>query len=445
MSALTAPTRGNRRTAPRRNRPTGPTRSRRTRPAARKQRRAPWAQSAAWQSPVTTYYLIGGVTILLLVLGLVMVLSSSSIYALSATEGSNPFADFVGQASYALIAVPVAYLMSRLPVRVYRALAWPAMVGTLALQVLVFTPLVLADGGNANWVAIGPIVMQPSEFAKFGLALWLGAVLATKGKLLAHWSHVLFPALLVAALFLATVLYSHDLGTALVFIALVAGALWVAGVPMSKFVVAGCAVVALVAALAVSSASRTRRILDFLGMGAETDAHDTGYQSVHALWGLGSGGLSGVGLGASKEKWLWLPAGDNDFIFAIIGEELGLLGALLVLGLFIAMAVGMCRLIARHPDPFVKITTAAVGCWILGQAMINIGVAIGLLPVIGLPLPLVSKGGSSLVTTIAALAMVLAFARDEPGAKEALAVRRGSMRRSLAVISGRAGAGRGRG
>ena len=431
MSTLTAATR-RRRPAPATtgNRRSGPT---------RKKRQAPWAQSAAWQSPVTSYYLIGGVTILLLVLGLVMVLSSSSIYALNATEGANPFADFIGQASYALIAVPVAFAMSRLPVRAYRALAWVAMGGTLALQALVFTPLVLDDGGNANWVALGPIVLQPSEFAKFGLALWLGAVLATKGKLLAHWSHVIFPALVVSAVFLATVLYTHDLGTALVFITLVAGALWVAGVPISKFIVAACGVVALVAYLAVSSENRTQRILHFLGMGGESDPLGTGMQGRRALEGLGSGGLSGVGLGASKEKWLWLPAGDNDFIFAIIGEELGLLGCLLLLALFVALAVGLCRVIARHPDPFVKIATAAVACWIIGQAVINIGVAIGLLPVIGLPLPLVSKGGSSLVTTIAALAMVLAFARDEPGAREALAARKGSMRRSLAVISGRLG------
>lgn len=436
MSTLTAPAR--------RGKPAGG-RSRRRAATRTKQRRAPWTQSAAWQSPVTSYYLIGGVTILLLVLGLVMVLSSSSIYALNETAGTNPFADFVGQASYALIALPVGFLMSRLPVRLYRALAWPAMLATLALQALVFTPLVLGAGGNANWVALGPVVVQPSEFAKFGLALWLGAVLATKGKLLAHWSHVIFPSLVVCGLFLATVLYSHDLGTALVFIALIAGALWVAGVPVSKFVVAGCGVVALVAYLAVSSESRTRRILQFLGMGNEADPSGTGYQSDHALWGLGSGGLSGVGLGASKEKWLWLPAGDNDFIFAIIGEELGLLGCLLVLGLFVALAVGFSRVIARHPNPFVKITTAAVASWIIGQAVINIGVAIGLFPVIGLPLPLVSKGGSSLVTTIAALAMVLAFARDEPGAREALAARKGSMRRSLAVISGRVGPERRRG
>ena len=434
MSTLTAPTR----------RPT-PTTAGKGRTPTRKRRQAPWARSAAWQSPVTSYYLIGGVTILLLVLGLVMVLSSSSIYALNATEGANPFADFIGQASYALIAVPVAFAMSRLPVRIYRGLAWVAMGGTLALQALVFTPLVLAEGGNANWVAIGPIVLQPSEFAKFGLALWLGAVLATKGKLLVHWSHVLFPAVVVSAVFLGTVLYTHDLGTALVFITLIAGALWVAGVPLSKFLVGGCGVVALVAFLAVSSQSRTDRILHFLGMGGEADPLGTGMQGRRALEGLGSGGLSGVGLGASKEKWLWLPAGDNDFIFAIIGEELGLLGCLLVLALFVALAVGLCRVIARHPDPFVKITTAAVASWIVGQAVINIGVAIGVLPVIGLPLPLVSKGGSSLVTTIAALAMVLAFARDEPGAREALAARKGSMRRSLAVISGRLGSRPGRG
>ena len=430
MSTVTAPTRGRRPVSSATKGRAG---------TGRKKRQAPWAQSAAWQSPVTSYYLIGGVTILLLVLGLVMVLSSSSIYALAATEGANPFADFIGQASYALIALPVAFAMSRLPVRAYRGLAWAAMVGTLALQALVFTPLVLAEGGNANWVALGPIVLQPSEFAKFGLALWLGAVLATKGKLLKHWSHVIFPAVVVSAIFLGTVLYTHDLGTALVFITLIAGALWVAGVPVSKFVVGACGVIALVAFLAVSSQSRTDRILHFLGMGGEADPLGAGMQARRALEGLGSGGLSGVGLGASKEKWLWLPAGDNDFIFAIIGEELGLLGGLLVLALFVALAVGLCRVIARHPDPFVKITTAAVASWIVGQAVLNLAVAIGLLPVIGLPLPLVSKGGSSLVTTIAALAMVLAFARDEPGAREALAARKGSMRRSLAVISGRWG------
>lgn len=396
-----------------------------------------WRDSAAWQSPVTSYYLIGGVTLLLLALGLIMVLSSSSIYSLASSGGTNPFADFLSQAAYALVAAPIAFGLSRLPVRAYRSLAWVAMFVTLAFQALVFSPLARAEGGNANWVHLAPgVTIQPSEFAKLGLAIWLGAVLAAKGRLLQRWSHVIFPTLVVAALFIAPVLYSHDLGTALIYVALIAGALWVAGVPVSKFLVGACIAVAGVGFLAFSSQSRIDRILHFVGLGGD-GPEGMGYQSLHALRGLGSGGLSGVGLGASKEKWLWLPAGDNDFIFAVIGEELGFLGTLFVMVLFLALAVGMCRVIMRHPDPFVKIVTAGIACWILGQAVINIGVAIGVLPVIGLPLPLVSKGGSSLVATIGALGVVLAFAREEPGTKEALAARRGSMRRSLAVISPR--------
>ena len=408
------------------------------RKGAARTRRVRWRDSAAWQSPVTSYYLIGGVSLLLLALGLIMVLSSSSIYSLASSDGASAFADFFSQAAYALIAVPLAFGLSRLPVRAYRSLAWVAMLVTLAMQALVFTPLARADGGNANWVHLAPgVTVQPSEFAKLGLALWLGVVLAAKGRLLEQWRHIFVPALVVSALFVGTVLYSHDLGTALIYVALIAGALWVAGVPASKFLVGACVAVALVGYLAFSSENRTHRIMHFLGLAGGDSPAGTGYQTLHAMRGLGSGGLSGVGLGASKEKWLWLPAGDNDFIFAVIGEELGFLGSLFVLVLFLMLAVGMCRLIMRHPDPFVKIATAGIACWILGQAVVNIGVAIGVLPVIGLPLPLVSKGGSSLVATIGALGVVLAFARDEPGAKEALAARRGSMRRSLAVISPR--------
>ena len=390
---------------------------------------------------MTSYYLIGGATLLLLALGLIMVLSASSIPSLR--DGDSITGGFRNQAIYAAVAVVGAVIITRLPVRWIRRLAWPAMLGTLALQALLFTPFAVAAGGNAAWVYFAPGVgLQPSEFGKFGLAIWLGAVLATKGRLLQHWGHVLFPAVLVAGMFLGTVIYSHDVGTGLILIMLVAGALWVAGVPISKFVVAGSAVVAGLAFLVISSGNRTRRVMQFLGMGGDDDPLGANMQPERALEGLGTGGISGVGLGASREKWLWLPAAEDDYIFAIIGEELGLLGCLLVLALFAALAVGFSRVIRRHQDPFVKITTAAIGCWILGQAMVNIAVVIGLLPVIGVPLPLLSKGGSALVTTIAALAVVLAFARDEPGAKEPMAARRGSMRRSLAVI---AAGGRGRG
>lgn len=138
-----------------------------------------------------------------------------------------------------------------------------------------------------------------------------------------------------------------------------------------------------------------------------------------------------------REKWAYLPEAHNDFIFAILGEELGLLGTLLVLVLFGVLAFGLLRMMRRHPDPFVTVTTAAVTCWIIGQALVNIGVVIGLLPVMGLPLPLVSAGGSAMISTLLALGIMLAFARSEPGARAALSVSSSAVRRSLAVVGGR--------
>ena len=158
------------------------------------------------------------------------------------------------------------------------------------------------------------------------------------------------------------------------------------------------------------------------------------YQTLHGGYGLASGGWGGLGLGESREKWSYLPAAHNDFIFAILGEELGLIGTLLVLALFGLLAFAMIRIIRRHPDPFVQITTGAILCWIIGQALVNIAVVIGLAPVIGVPLPLVSAGGSALVMTMAALGVLIAFARSEPGAAEALAARPSVVRRSLAVV-----------
>lgn len=391
--------------------------------------------AAAWDSPVTSYYLVGGSALLLLLLGLVMVLSSSAVMSLQSS--GTPFTTFLNQARFALLALPVAWGISRLSVSWIRRLAWPGMALAALLQALVFVPgLQVAAGGNAGWVVIAGQNFQPAEFGKLGLAVWLGAVLAAKGRLLRHWYHVLFPAVFVATGILAMVLYTHDLGTALVIMLLVAGALWVAGVPLSMFTLAAMAGTAAAAFLVIPSSNRRDRIAMLFGMG-DVDPMGLGLQPRRALQGLGTGGLSGVGLGESRSKWLWLPEAHNDFIFAIIGEELGLLGALLVLVLFTALALGLTRVVRRHPDRFVKISTAAIGTWLLGQALINIGVVIGVLPVIGLPLPLVSAGGSALVTTMAALGIVLAFARDEPGAKAALAARRSSLRAHLAVVAPR--------
>jgi len=385
-----------------------------------------------WNSAVASYYLIVGAVALLVALGLVMVLSSSSVSSLSATDGASPYGIFFNQARFAIIGLPLAWLASRLPVRFYKRFAWPVLLGALALQALV--PLIgITVRGNQNWIRIpGGQSIQPSEFAKLALAVWLGVVLARKRPLLHRWVHVLVPGVLVALVTVGFVLLGHDLGTALILLILLAGALFVAGVPMRFFAVGLVLATFVVVQLAQASPSRMNRINAFFSPNCDTQ--DACYQTTRGMYGLASGGLTGIGLGESREKWSYLPMAHNDFIFAILGEELGLLGTLLVLGLFGVLAFALTRVVRRHTDPFVQISTGAIGAWVLGQALINIAVVIGLLPVIGVPLPLVSAGGSALVTTMVAMGVVLSFARSEPGAAEALAARPGVVRRSLAVM-----------
>jgi cell division protein FtsW len=383
-----------------------------------------------WNGAVSSYYLLIGAATLLVAIGLVMVLSSSSVDSLTAS--GTPYAIFLNQAQYALIGLVLAWVASRLPVRVYKALAWPALLAACALQLLVFTPLGYEVGGNRNWVRIAGQSFQPSEFAKLALALWLGVVLARKRALLQRWAHVLVPGVVVAGGMTGLVLLGRDLGTAIIMLLLVAGALFVAGVPLRMFAAAGVVAVLGIAQLARSNTSRVGRITAFFA--DDCNKLDECYQTTRGSYGLASGGLTGLGLGESREKWSYLPEAHNDFIFAILGEELGLLGTLLVLTLFGVVAVALTRVVRRHADPFVQITTAAIGTWILGQAMVNIAVVIGLLPVIGVPLPLVSAGGSALITTMVALGIVISFARQEPGAAEALGARAGVVRRSLAVL-----------
>lgn len=400
--------------------------------------RAPSAEPAArsarlgyWNSAVTSYYLLTGTTVLLLSLGLVMVLSSSAVDSLAA--GHSPYAIALNQALYALIGLPLLWLASRTPPKVLKRVAWPVLAAAVFAQLLVFSPLGVTRNGNRNWLVVAGQSIQPSEAAKIALAIWLAAVLARKRPLLRQWGHVALPVVPMAVLVVGLVLAGHDLGTALILLFVIAGALFVAGVPMRMLVGMGALAGLVVYQLVSASQNRTNRIGSFLS--TNCDIAGACYQTQHGIWGLASGGWWGLGLGASREKWSYLPAAHNDFIFAIIGEELGLLGTLLVLVLFGVMALAITRIVHRHKDPFVKIATGAIGCWLLGQALINIGVVIGLLPVVGIPLPLVSAGGSALITTMLALGILISFARTEPGAAAALAARPGLVRRSLAVVS----------
>ncbi len=384
-----------------------------------------------WNSAVTSYYVLTGATAVLVVLGLVMVLSSSTVSALSV--GQSPYALFANQAQFALIGVPVLVVAARVPVHVFTRFAWVLLGASALFQLAVFAPGVgISIQGHRNWIRLGGYSAQPSEVVKLALAIWLATVLARKRPLLHDWKHALIPVLPVSAIMIGLVLIGHDLGTALVMVILVAGALFVAGVPLRIFAVAGGLAGLAVGALTITSANRAGRVFSWLS--ATCDGQGACYQSKHGIWGLASGGWGGLGLGESRQKWGYLPERQNDFIFAIIGEELGLVGTVLVLVLFALIALAMARIIRRHPDPFVKIATGAIMCWIIGQALMNIAVVIGLAPVIGVPLPLVSAGGSALIITLAAMGVVIAFARSEPGAAEALAARPGVVRRSRAVI-----------
>ncbi|MFE6969868.1 putative lipid II flippase FtsW [Isoptericola sp. NPDC057653] len=440
MAVTTGTRRGPRGSAgrPSKGRTPGPSKG-----ASKKSAERPWL--GQWNSTVTSYYLLVGATGLLLVIGLVMVLSSSTVTSIAA--GSSPYAAFLVQARYALMGLPVMLIAARLPVRWYKRFAWPALIVALALlaAVVLFGDTVK---GNQNWLSLGPLRIQPSELAKLALAVWLGAVLGRKQRLLGSWTQALVPGAIGLAAVLGLVMMGNDLGTALIIALLGLGAYWVSGAPASMLAVGGVGAALVVGwAFIVNQGSSDRLTRILATYGSTCDAASECYQSIHGLYGLATGGLFGVGLGASREKWKYLPEAHNDFIFSVIGEELGLLGTLLVLALFAVLGVAMARVVRRHPDPFVKITTAAVGCWVVGQAFVNIGVVTAVLPVIGVPLPLVSAGGSALITTMVALGMVISFARSEPGAAEALAARRSVVRRSVAVLSrrGRRGGGQGRG
>ncbi|WP_291794796.1 putative peptidoglycan glycosyltransferase FtsW [Brevibacterium sp.] len=378
----------------------------------------------ALANPAANYVLIVASVLALTGFGLLMVLSASSITAYQGGAGSS-YAIFARQALFALAGLVLAFGLSRVPGGWWRPLAWFAFPAALGLQSLVLTPLARAEGGNQNWVALGPAIVQPSEFLKVAFALWLAAVLSRPGARERPWSTWGLSLLGFGAAG-GLIMAGGDLGTAIIVFALYLGALFVADLPVMATVgtcVAGAGAAAL---LVVTNANRMQRVAAMMAGHAEAGSDDylsSHWQSAHGTYALASGGWFGVGLGASREKWAWLPEAHNDFIFAIIGEELGLLGSLIVIALFVVLAAGLLRMALRTPHAQVRVLVAAVFMWLIGQATVNIAVVATLLPVIGVPLPFVSAGGSSLVANLIMIGVVLSFARDEPGVAEALRLR----------------------
>ncbi|MEO6470775.1 MAG: putative lipid II flippase FtsW [Aeromicrobium sp.] len=390
------------------------------------------------ERPLASYQLVLGVGSILLGLGLIMVLSASSVLALK-TSGDS-FYIFKRQLIFAVVGLVAAFIAANIKLDVLRRLIYPLLGITTVLILATFIPGVgIEVQGNRNWLPLfGSFQIQPSEFAKLAIVLWAADLFARKEKLLHEPRHLLVPMIPVTGALALLVVGQHDLGTALVLFAVIIGMLWVVGLPGRYMGGVGLTISALLVFFVAAAPHRVVRMLSFLDPMSSADS--AGFQSVHGMMALATGGFWGVGLGGSRQKWGTLPEAHTDFILAVIGEELGLFGTFVVIILFALLAYTGVRIASRTKDPFVRYSAAGITIWLLSQAVVNIGMVLGLLPVIGIPLPLISYGGSSLLTTLVALGLLVNFSKTEPGAKRALAAsrkKRGSLRSRLPTLKRR--------
>jgi len=361
--------------------------------------------------PVNLYYMLLGSTLGLSLLGLIMVFSASSIHSLE-TKGTS-FGIVLRQFIFLAMSIPMAWVLSRLSLNQWKVLA------RFGFSVSVFLLLIVqvigkSVNGNHNWISLGFVDVQPSEIAKFMMILWAGFMLAKQDRSGVDHMAVLKLIAPAFALCIILVMAGSDLGTASVFACILAGLLWVSGLRLGIFGIAlSVGMVGLTAAI-LTSPYRVQRFMVFLNPFAEDQYKLYGWQPAHSLLGLASGGLFGVGLGASRQKWGNLAEAHTDFIFAVIGEELGLFGTLATLLLLSILIFSIFKLALRANDPMVRYVASGFGVWIAIQTILNIGSAISVLPVVGVTLPLVSYGGSALIATYMGIGFVLGAARRDP-------------------------------
>ena len=361
--------------------------------------------------PVNLFYMLLGSTVSLSLLGLIMVFSASSINSLDSK--GTAYAIVLRQFIFLCLSIPMAWVLSRLSLNQWKVIA------KLGVSVSVFLLLIVqvigkSVNGNNNWISLGFVDVQPSEIAKFLMILWAGYMLAKRERSGAIHSNVLV--LIAPAFFLCILLVmaGRDLGTASVFGFILAGMLWVSGLRLGVFGVGAVLGFIALAIMIITSDYRLQRFLVFLDPFAEDQYKFYGWQPAHSLLGLASGGIFGVGLGASRQKWGNLAEAHTDFIFAVIGEELGLFGTLVTLMLLCLLLFSIFKLALRAHDPMVRYVASGFGCWIAIQTILNIGSAISVLPVVGVTLPLVSYGGSALIATYMGIGFVLGAARRDP-------------------------------
>ena len=365
------------------------------------------------------YYALLIATFGLLFIGIVMILSAST--TVSYKQFSNQYIIFLRQLMFAGIGIVMMMAISRLPRVFFFKWAKAALWISIILLVLVLIPSIgISVAGQRNWISLwGPFRLQPSEIAKLTLIVWGSVVLSKQVKSkVTTWQNLLIPVFPVGAIIAILVIFEGDLGTALIIGPILLSLFFAVGAPVKLFTWSAMAGLLGILILSIQEGYRVQRFLSWINPSAENQ--DAGWQVMHGKYALASGGWTGIGLGASKEKWGWLPAAHTDFIFAVVGEELGLVGTLIVLALIGTIAYVALTLARKTNDLFTKLIATAVMAWIVVQSIINVGAVLGLLPVTGVPLPLVSYGGSSLVFTMSAIGVLMAVLRAEPNVKAEL-------------------------
>jgi cell division protein FtsW len=346
----------------------------------------------------------------LCVVGLAMVLCASAYTSL--VDYGSVWTIFERQVLWMALGLMAFSVTSRMPYDRWRRLRVPLLVGSLALLVAVLVPGVgVSAGGSSRWIGIGLLRVQPSELMKLALAVFAADLLTRRADQVAITRRVVAPLLIVLAAAALLVLKQPDMGTAIVLVCIGFGVLFAGGVPLRPVLKAMAVTAGLALVVGLAEPYRRARLLSFVNPFAH--AQGSGYQVVQSLVGLGSGRFFGLGLGGGHAQWGLLPNAHTDFIFSVVGEDGGLLGALTVLGLFLALAWLGLRAATRAPDRFGALLAVAATCWMSSQAVINIGAVIGILPVTGIPLPFVSFGGSSLVITMVAAGILVNVAGHE--------------------------------
>lgn len=348
-------------------------------------------------------------TLGLAIFGCIMVLSASSVTMIS--QGQSPFSQVSSQIMFLVVGVLAMAGITRIPVGYYhkKSVVYAMLIVALVMQLAVVVVGVEVNG-NRNWLKLGPVQIQPSEFSKLAIIMWLAWVYSRHGDISRSIWRTLFPSIYGVGALVLLIMLGGDMGTAMVYGFIFVGMMWLAGASRSSLLKIGGAFAALALVGVLSSANRVARIFGVWGSctNANCDQANSGEVA------LTTGGFLGVGLGQSRQKYNYLAEAHNDYIFAIIGEELGLLGTLAVLLLYAGLVYCAVRIMLRTTDPLVRLATGGIMIWLTSQAIINMGMVSRILPVIGVPLPFVSYGGSSLLSSLFAAGLLLAFARQTP-------------------------------